>query len=47
MKKAFFIILLAVSGAFTMASCTEEIVEPQNTETKPPNAGGSDQGGKI
>jgi hypothetical protein len=46
MKKAFIIILLAMSGAFTMVSCNEEIVEPQNTET-PPNNGGGDQGGKL
>ena len=47
MKKALFIILLAVSGAFTMVSCTEEFVEPQNNESTPPNNGGGDQGGKI
>ena len=46
MKKAFIIILLAMSGALSMVSCTEEIVEPQNTEN-PPNNGGGDQGGKL
>lgn len=46
MKKVFIIILLAMSGAFSLVSCTEEIVEPNNTETTPP-VGGGDQGGKI
>jgi hypothetical protein len=47
MKKAFLIILLAMSGAFSMVSCTEEVVVPQETEPGPPNNGGGDQGGKL